>query len=346
MFQIRPEKRIALLIGFIAAIVAMTACNFSGGGTLPTPGSPDPFTGEAALVISTVNGNSVTLADTGPLPSTGGVLETSLLDVEVANVLTAQAGHSIVSGQGQTTNAETSLAKLDLSLPGQHIQMDFRQVRAQATCSNGTPETSGLMDIKRLTINGNVQSISTAPNQSVNLIDQNNNTVGKITFNEQDVCTSGDTSTITVIALHIVVNGSADISIGKVVAGVKCTTNPAPTEDFVTGGGFIETGGFAANFGLVAGTRNGTPFGHFVYIDEGTGLKLRASSITAYQIISDTKRHIEGTAEINQVGGSTFTLDVVDNGEPGNTDTISLNVSNGYSATGTLVGGNIQIHKP
>ena len=344
MLTMRPEKKLALFVGAVAAVAVMTACNF--GGSLPVPGAPSPFSGQAALVISTVNGSSATVSDTGPLPSSGGTVETSLLDVSISGLLTAEVGHSVVNGQGQTTTAETSLANLDLTLPGQHITLDLLLVRAFATCNGGTPQTSGLMNLERLTINGNVQSVSTAPNQTVDLIDQNNNVVGRITFNEQDVSNDGTSATITVIALHIVVNdGSADIAIGKAVAGIRCDTTPAVTSDFVTGGGFIETNGFAANFGLVAGSRNGQPFGHFVYIDHGTDLKLKATSITAYQVIDATKRHIEGTAEINQIGGFTFLLDVVDNGEPGNNDTLSLSASNGYSANGTLVGGNIQIHQ-
>jgi len=37
---------------------------------------------------------------------------------------------------------------------------------------------------------------------------------------------------------------------------------------------------------------------------------------------------------------------VTDNGEPGRSDTYVLRVSNGYTAGGTLAGGNIQLHKP
>jgi hypothetical protein len=47
---------------------------------------------------------------------------------------------------------------------------------------------------------------------------------------------------------------------------------------------------------------------------------------------------------VNQVGGVTYQVDVVDNGEPGNTDTFAITLSNGYTANGTLIGGNIQIH--
>jgi len=37
-------------------------------------------------------------------------------------------------------------------------------------------------------------------------------------------------------------------------------------------------------------------------------------------------------------------VDVADNGEPGRDDTFSLKLSNGYTASGKLAGGNIQLH--
>ena len=40
-------------------------------------------------------------------------------------------------------------------------------------------------------------------------------------------------------------------------------------------------------------------------------------------------------------------VDVADNGEPGvNVDTFAITLSNGYSASGKLGGGNIQLHMP
>ena len=56
-----------------------------------------------------------------------------------------------------------------------------------------------------------------------------------------------------------------------------------------------------------------------------------------------TLRHIEGTADIDGASG-TYMVDVADNGEPGRDDTFSLKLSNGYTASGKLAGGNIQLH--
>jgi len=76
-------------------------------------------------------------------------------------------------------------------------------------------------------------------------------------------------------------------------------------------------------------------------------MKVHGTGVTTYVITGPTSRQIEGTAEIHGQGGFTNQADVADNGEPGrNTDTISISLSNGYSAGGRLAGGNIQLHKP
>ena len=57
-------------------------------------------------------------------------------------------------------------------------------------------------------------------------------------------------------------------------------------------------------------------------------------------------RQILGTATVNGTGSFGFEVEVCDNGEPGkDTDTFSISMSDGYTAAGTLGGGNVQIHK-
>ena len=40
----------------------------------------------------------------------------------------------------------------------------------------------------------------------------------------------------------------------------------------------------------------------------------------------------------------TFSVSVTDNGEPGTSDTISISLTNGYFASGTLTSGDIRIY--
>jgi hypothetical protein len=115
--------------------------------------------------------------------------------------------------------------------------------------------------------------------------------------------------------------------------------------DMATAGGFILVNGANANFGLNARDPS-DPSGHVNYVDHGTGLHVRSTDITAYIIVNATTRQIEGTAVLNDGTTVTFVVIVSDLGEPGTSDTFSISLSNGYSASGTLAGGNVQVHSP
>ena len=52
----------------------------------------------------------------------------------------------------------------------------------------------------------------------------------------------------------------------------------------------------------------------------------------------------EGTAEVTGTAGFTYVIEVTDKGEPGRDDTFAISLSNGYQASGTLGGGNIQLY--
>ena len=116
--------------------------------------------------------------------------------------------------------------------------------------------------------------------------------------------------------------------------------------DKVTAGGFITgtPGAVNGNFGL--NVRNpAAPSGHLNYVHHGaTLIHVRSTSITTYTIVNATTRTFTGTCTIDGVAGFTFTCTVTDLGEPGTSDTFSLSLSSGYAASGTLVGGNVQVH--
>ena len=130
---------------------------------------------------------------------------------------------------------------------------------------------------------------------------------------------------------------------------------PKPCRDFVTGGGWIHgisegTGhkynnNDKATFGVSGGIKNDKFWGELSFNDHGKkGVKVKKQKVTAYTIVDAVTRQIEGIAEINGHGSFTYKVVVVDNGEPGRNDSFSLQLSNGYSISGTLEGGNIQLH--
>jgi len=153
----------------------------------------------------------------------------------------------------------------------------------------------------------------------------------------------------------------------SICAGSGGGTVPSTCREFVTGGGWIDgqidstshksNKNDKATFGVSGGIKNGKFWGHLSYNDHSSkdhgkkndhgknGIKVKSTSITGYTVIDAVTRQIEGIAQINGKGSFTYKVIVVDNGEPSNNDSFSIELSNGYSNSGTLKGGNIQLHK-
>ena len=121
--------------------------------------------------------------------------------------------------------------------------------------------------------------------------------------------------------------------------------------DFVTGGGWIDGSGSKGaaakdTFDVAGGIKHGKFWGHLTYEDHArNGTKVKGTHVTGYVVLGENTRRIEGTAKVNGRPGFTYRVDVSDNGEPGRDDTFALRLSNGYSVSGSLKGGNIQLHK-
>lgn len=162
------------------------------------------------------------------------------------------------------------------------------------------------------------------------------------------------------------------------------STSAAAHCDFITGGGWIITEGYAAHspgshapakgtFGAGGGCKHGDEWGHLEYHDHGNGLNVHWLTITYYNQFpgttdtgaeNDPKREgsrlICGTARTNLYDEVDFAMEMADRGEPGVDDVFRLRLTKSgigvvYStecdANHTLGGtgpggGNIQLHKP
>jgi len=290
----------------------------------------------------------IVVGEAGPVSESGGAEESSVLSVskdETGGLLSAEVVHASVVAQGKHSRAEASVASANLTVAGNAVQADLLRSQAEATCDGaGQASASGSSELAGLVINNQAIIVTGQPNQEVDLPGL------RVVINEQSGSASGNRSDITVNALHVTafLSGQtlADVIISSAHADISCAACPPPVGDFVTGGGWI-TGpsGARATFGVAGGIKNGGLWGHLTYIDHGTGMKVKGTAVTDYVATGPTSRHISGTAEINGVSGS-YTVDVTDAGEPGRDDTFSITLSNGYSASGTLAGGNIQLHAP
>ena len=124
-----------------------------------------------------------------------------------------------------------------------------------------------------------------------------------------------------------------------------CVVPPSTAGTKVTAGGWITVVNGKGTFGLTAKANAGTPSGNVTYQDHG----LLARTVKSTEFTSVTPREagrcarILGNAKVNGTPGFGFQVDVCDNGEPGKDDTFSIVMSDGYMASGTLGGGNVQI---
>ena len=273
----------------------------------------------AFLNVPTLGVGPITFSDTGELPPSGGFQSAELATVGVPGVLTASLLVASTSGANGVARSAASLADV-VVLPGNPaaVTASFVRAESEATC-NGVRGTTEVADV---TFGGQAITVDPfAPNQSFEIPG-----VARLVINEQTTTSGG----------------------GDVKGCPGCPPIPACL-DFMTGGGFINVGSSRANFGFNAGFKpnSSTPEIHFNYIDHNTGMHMKAASISVY-VTGDTPmtRHMEGDAEIDGVSGFTYSIDAADNGEPGRSDTLRISLSNGYSAGGTLAGGNIQLHKP
>lgn len=310
-----------------------------------TPGRAvgNSFSGQATVVQASVLGfPPITLVNAGPLPPEGGSDEDSLLNVSVPGLGSAGVLHAATVAMGDASRAEASVAILNVTAAGNTIGADFLMARAAAYCGQGGASIAGSSEIVGLMINGQGIVVTGDPNQTIFLPPP---TGGKVVINEQSQDVQGNRGDITVTALHVTVPGLADVAISQAHADIKCTGKTCPSDkDFVTGGGRINTAAGKATFGVAGGIKNGGFWGHLTYIDHASGMKVKGTGVTAYEILNETKRRIKGNCEINGQGGYTYTVEVDDAGEPGRGDTFDLQLSNDYHSGGNLDGGNIQLH--
>jgi hypothetical protein len=305
---------------------------------------------------------AIALADSGPLPLSGGATEATLLSPNVPSgqtggivALSAGTLHAAVVGLNRTA-ADASLADVSLTISGNGLSAAFLMARSTATCGTGSA-LAGSSQLASLVVNGVTIAITGVANQSVALPN------GTIVVNEQIPSVSGGTARLVVNALHVitrdalsgqdlaeVVLATADAQIqcptGLVVAEPVAAADPAITD----GGGWIPVGSDKGTFGLLGGFASDgtTPAGHLAYVDHGVDLAIESTSITAFAASGcSSKMAGTGTGHMGGVSGNVqFNLGMQDRGEPGRNDIFEIHVTGAftYDAGPTaLAGGNLQI---
>ena len=146
------------------------------------------FGGQATALKANALGISLSAADTGALPSSGGNLSTSLASVNVLGLASADLLKSTSSGSGASSQSESQLANLNLL--GGLITACVVDSNSSATCSGTTASTSGTAQIVNLVAAGQSIVVSN-PNLAVSL-------PGGISLvvNEQTNSTGGNSGSI------------------------------------------------------------------------------------------------------------------------------------------------------
>jgi hypothetical protein len=116
-----------------------------------------------------------------------------------------------------------------------------------------------------------------------------------------------------------------------------------PEPGKTTGGGTLDVTCGVANFGFVAQRKKtgGRVQGHLTYVDQGAGIKVKSTGLTSLVVTGNTAT-FSGTCRNNGTP-CTFTVEVVDNSEPGTGDEFTITLSTGYTEGGVIRSGNIQV---
>jgi hypothetical protein len=297
-------------------------------------------------------GSDTTFADTGDLPSDGGALTATLADV---NTPAAEASVFVSWTIGLNGVAESYASTADVTLiPGNPplVTATFVSASSRATCDEGP---SGSSEIADLMVMGTAAVVTGEPNQMIVVPD-----VLSLAINEQNVESGSTGSSITVNALHLRAQG-VEIVVSSAHSDISCPGTPfppPPAHDFVTGGGWIWSNGFHANFGFEAGYKPNQGLGGTLnWVDHGMDYHIKATTVDPYDVGKGPgdglARTFSGEATVNGGSGYHYTITVQDNGKPGQgTDWIDFVVTDdsGFcyhpttDAGAYLAGGNIQVH--
>src|SRR5260221_1346230 len=101
-----PKKNSTIAICLTAILALSPIASFAQATTT--------FSGEALALRANALGISLALSDTGPLPSSGGNLSTSLASVNVLGLASADALKSNSSCSGTTSQSQSCVANLSL----------------------------------------------------------------------------------------------------------------------------------------------------------------------------------------------------------------------------------------
>lgn len=190
-------------------VVAIGA--FVVGVGWPAAVAAQTLSGQARAAHITMAGargvTTATLSDTGTLSGPGDAREASQGAGAVGTLLSGEALHATAIGWADQVASEASLANVALNVAGVNLGADF--VMARALAASGTDRGSAIID--GLSINGVPIAVTGSSNQRIELPG------ALVVINEQRQSAQG----IAVNAIHVVIDGVADILIASAGAAIQ-----------------------------------------------------------------------------------------------------------------------------
>jgi hypothetical protein len=188
------------------SLVAMAVCAIVLGR--PVNSNAQNVSGQARAVQATVGTllgiTTSILADTGTLSGPTDARHASKLSGSIGSLLTAETLHATAIAWPDQVASEASMAGLSLNVAGNTITAGFVQARITSVAGAAATRTSS---IDGLAINGLAIDVSGDPNQTLSIPG------GSIVINEQNGSV--------VNALHIIINGIADVVIASASADAQ-----------------------------------------------------------------------------------------------------------------------------
>jgi hypothetical protein len=201
---VRTLSRFILVLTVVVVAAIAGAANASAATS---------YSGQARPLSVSAFGAGVSIGDTGALPSAGGSLSASLLDLNVLGFVRVGLLQGTTNGSGDQSASQASLVSVSVPIVG--LTADVVKSQTTATCSGTTPSVSGSSELVNVTLLG-LPISAPMPNVAITL-------PGGISvfLNEQTSSVSGTQGSMTVNAIHITGPG-IDIVVAGAESDITC----------------------------------------------------------------------------------------------------------------------------
>jgi len=258
---------------FLPMLLNITAMLFlSALATTQAQAQNNTFGGRATSINATIGGVNAILNDTGDLPATGGFITRSLESGNLfGGALITGSLDAITQGTFIQSRSQAIVQGLNFTVGGNTITSDLVPVSSQCTCQEtGPPACDGGVMIDNLRING-VFIVIAGVNQTVNLPGG-----GTVIINEQFRSGTGNTASLTVNGVHVIIPGVADVIIASAQSNIVCGLASAPV---TISGRVLNSTGRGVHNAIVTLTNSSgetrstvtNPFGYYRFVQVAVG---------------------------------------------------------------------------